>query len=249
MSLLEIRGLRVVIEGREILHGVDLAVRAGETVVLTGENGAGKSTAGMAVMGLIGKTEGEIRFEDKDISEFTVDERARMGIFMSWQAPVEIEGVSTEMMLRTIRNAAGEQSRDLNESGNITDVQSESSKGYLPYSETSLFDACRRMGVDAWLAKRDLNVGFSGGEKKKNELVQMIALKPKLAILDEVDSGLDREAARLASRVLRDFQKETGVAYLIITHNQWILEELKISQHYKLDSGLVKTGNVMGRRA
>lgn len=223
MKLLEVADLRVAIEGREILHGANLVVDAGETVVLIGKNGAGKSTLGAAVMGTLGGAQtsvgGSVKFRGEELMRLTVDERARRGLFMTWQMPVEIEGVSTLEMLRTVAAAQGRKGSEV---------------------EAAAMEACRRLGVDPWSVRRPLNVGFSGGEKKKNELVQMMALSPKLAILDEVDSGLDREAAARASRVLREFQEETGVAYLVVTHNRWILQELVVARRYEVDSGWVE---------
>ena len=214
-ALLEVQDLHVATDTKEILHGVSIDVKAGETVVLLGPNGAGKSTLAGVVMGTPGLkvTGGKMVFDGADITEMPVDERAKQGIFMAWQAPVEIPGVSVGEMLASV------------------DCQLPSA-----YAKT--------LELSPFILQRELNVGLSGGEKKKLEILQMMALGPKLAILDETDSGLDVDAARAVSRAVRDYQKEPGTALLIVTHNARILQELKVDKGYVLVEGRVaKTGD------
>ena len=215
MSLLEVKKLSVAVGDREILHAASIGVKRGETVVLLGQNGAGKSTLGAAIMGAPGLKimGGKIKFNGQDITELTSDKRAKLGVFMAMQNPVEIPGVSLKELLRT----AGGELKD----------------EYL-----------KALKLSPFLATRDLNVGFSGGEKKKAEILQMMCLKPKLAILDETDSGLDVDAARVVSQVIADYQKQTGMALLIVTHNARILQKLKVDKAYVLAEGrVIKEGD------
>ena len=250
MKLLEVRGLKVGVDGREILHGVDIGVGAGETVVLLGVNGAGKSTLAGAVMGVIGGREvvvqrevggeeeregagsarevevrGEVVFEGKNIEGMEMDARARAGIFMSWQAPVEVPGVTmTELLWTAIEERAGK-------GVSRREVEEKIARGI---SELKL---------EAFSAGREVNVGASGGERKAFEVLQMMVLGPKLAILDEIDSGLDVDAARRVSGVVAKWQRETGAGLLIISHNMRILEKLVVDRVYILDDGrIVKVG-------
>lgn len=242
--MLKVQDLQVATETKEILHGVSIEVKAGETVVLLGPNGAGKSTLAGAVMGMPGLrvTGGKMIFDGVDITEMPVDERAKQGIFMAWQAPVEIPGVSVLEMLRAANDtrvrvgsarrhgrAALPLGRDLREAPSIH-------QQLATYTKT--------LELSPFILQRELNVGLSGGEKKKLEILQMMALGPKLAILDETDSGLDVDAARAVSRAVRDYQKEQGTALLIVTHNARILQELKVDKVYVLVEGRVaKTGD------
>lgn len=225
-TLLSVQDLHVTTETREILHGVSVEVKAGETVVLLGPNGAGKSTLASAVMGAPGLkvTSGKMMFDGADITEMPVDERARAGIFMAWQAPVEIPGVSVSEVLLASECSSTRSSR--------------------PSIHQQLATYTRALELSPFILRRELNVGLSGGEKKKLEILQMMALAPKLAILDETDSGLDVDAARTVSRAVRDYQKEQGTALLIVTHNARILQELTVDKVYVLVDGKVaKTGD------
>lgn len=215
-ALLKVQNLHVATETQEILHGVSVEVKVGETVVLLGPNGAGKSTLASAVMGAPGLniTSGKMVFDGVDITELSVDERARQGIFMAFQAPVEIPGVSVQEML------------------------------FSAGSKKSPAEYAKRLELSPFILQRELNVGLSGGEKKKMEILQMMALNPKLAILDETDSGLDVDAARAVSKAVRNYQEETNLALLIVTHNARILQELKVDKVYVLVDGKVaKVGN------
>ncbi|MBR3180665.1 Fe-S cluster assembly ATPase SufC [Candidatus Saccharibacteria bacterium] len=219
-ALLKVKDLHVATEEKEILHGVSVEVLLGETVVLLGPNGAGKSSLASAVMGLPGLfvPSGKIEFDGAEITEEEIDERARRGIFMAWQAPVEIPGVGFRELLRV----ATEQP--------VTTPRN---------PEHRWASATKALELSPFMLQREVNVGLSGGEKKKLEILQMMALSPKLAILDETDSGLDVDAAKTVSKVIRDYQKETGLALLIVTHNARILQSLKVDKVYVLADGRV----------
>ena len=236
--MLKVSALKAAVGGREILHGLDLELRAGETVVLLGKNGAGKSTLAKALMR--GEWEdkrdyqekaastkksltiaGKIKFEGRDISNWSTEQRARAGMFLAAQQPVEVVGVSTTELLK-----ASLEARD-GKKWQIEDVQKE------------LALAAKKIAVNIFTAERELNVGFSGGEKKKNEILQMMVLKPKFAVLDEPDSGLDFQSTKRISQALADFQKETNIGYLIISHNLKILEKLPVAKVYLLEEGRI----------
>ena len=182
--LLTVKDLHVNVEDKEILHGVDLTINKGETHVLMGPNGTGKSTLGYALMGnpRYSVTEGEIWFQGKNITEEAVNERAKDGIFLSFQNPLEVPGVTLSAFIRSaLEQKTGKRIR-------LWDFKKE------------LARTMEILQMDPSYAERDLNVGFSGGEKKKAEILQLLMLKPSLAILDETDSGLDVDAVRTVSR-------------------------------------------------
>ena len=226
LSLLEIKNLVVSVSNnakrKEILHGVDLCVNENEIVTLLGPNGSGKSTVASAVAGMpkFKIDRGEILFNGERIDELSADKRARKGLFLSHQNPTEIPGISTSEMLY---NAFRERDPDFS----MEEVQ------------TRIFESAKKLDMDMWFADRELNVGFSGGEKKKNEILQMMVLSPKLAILDEIDSGLDVDASKVIMKALMDLQKETGMSLLIITHNMRVLPEIKVNRVYVMKSGNV----------
>ena len=225
-NLLEIKDLHVVASGREILKGLNLTVGKGEVHVLLGPNGAGKSTLVNTVMGhpQYKVTGGHILFEGEDITEAKTDERARKGLFLSFQNPEEIPGVSVENFLRTARGA----------------VTGRPLKVFAFQRE--LKSAMDELKMDESYAARALNVGFSGGEKKKNEILQMLMLRPKLAILDETDSGLDVDAVKIVSLGVKAYHDASN-GLLIITHNTRILEYIETTQvHVLVDGRIVKTG-------
>ncbi len=222
-ELLNVRDLHVTVEDREILRGVDFTVRAGETHVLMGPNGAGKSTFGNALMGnpAYHVTGGEASFQGQDLLGQSVSERAKNGLFMSFQNPLEVPGISLENFMRTaLEQRTGQRIR-------IWDFRKD------------LKAVLGVLQMDQSYARRDLNVGFSGGEKKKAEILQLLMLKPSLAILDETDSGLDVDAVRTVSRGVEEFQKNQDAALIIITHSTGILSSLHVDRVHVLVEGKI----------
>lgn len=223
-ALLEIQNLHVRVEEKEILHGVDLTVGQDETHVLMGPNGTGKSTLGYAITGnpTYSVTGGSIIFNGEDITELPVNERAKKGIFLSFQNPLEVPGVTLSAFIRSaLEQKTGDRLR-------------------LWDFKKKLKDAMALLDMDESYADRDLNVGFSGGEKKKAEILQLLMLKPSLAILDETDSGLDVDAVRTVSKGVEEYQKSMDGALIIITHSTRILESLKVDKTHVLVSGQMK---------
>ncbi len=227
-QLLSINGLCVNVEEKPILHGINLNIKKGETHVLMGPNGAGKSTLGYALMGnpKYEITSGIIQFNGKDLIEQSVDERAKDGIFLSFQNPLEVPGISLSNFIRNaLEQRSGKRIR-------LWDFQKEMKK------------AMEVLQMDPSYADRELNVGFSGGEKKKSEILQLLMLKPSLAILDETDSGLDVDAVRTVSRGVQEYQKNRKGALLVITHSTGILESLPVDfVHVLVDGTIVASGN------
>ncbi len=225
--LLEISNLHVSAGDKEILRGVNLTVGRDETHVLMGPNGTGKSTLGYAVTGnpAYTVTEGRIVFDGEDITELPVNERAKKGIFLSFQNPIEVPGVTLSAFIRSALE------------------QKSGSRLRLWDFKKKLRETMKQLGMDESYAERDLNVGFSGGEKKKAEILQMLMLEPKLAILDETDSGLDVDAVRTVSEGVRLFRERTHGSLLIITHSTRILEALSVDAAHVMEKGvIVKNG-------
>ncbi|WP_010232869.1 Fe-S cluster assembly ATPase SufC [Clostridium arbusti] len=226
-KLLDIKDIHVEAEGNEILKGLNLKVNKGEVHVIMGPNGAGKSTLVNVIMGhpKYKITSGDIIFEDERINDLKTDERARKGIFLSFQSPEEVPGITVEGLLRGARTA-------------ITGKPIK-----LMAFRKELKEKLEVLQFDESYASRYLNVGFSGGEKKKNEIIQMMMLNPKLAILDETDSGLDVDAVKIVSKGVNKF-KSNDNAIIIITHNSKILEDLRPDfVHIVLNGKVVKTGD------
>ena len=222
-ELLRISGLRAAAEGQEILHGVDLTIQSGQTHVIMGPNGAGKSTLGNVLMGnpAYEVTGGTVLFQGEDLLARSVDERARAGLFMSFQNPLEVPGISLENFIRTaLEQRTGQRIR-------LWDFRK------------TLKKALEVLQMDESYAARDLNVGFSGGEKKKAEILQLLLLSPTLAILDETDSGLDVDAVRTVSRGVEEFKKEKDSALIVITHSTGILSALEVDQVHVLVDGRI----------
>jgi Fe-S cluster assembly ATP-binding protein len=230
MPDLEIKNLHVAAGDKEILRGVDLAVSKGEIHAMMGPNGSGKSTLANAIMGHPGLevTEGEILYKGEDITEAGPDERARMGVFMAFQYPVSVPGVTVTKYLRTMMNAHRE----------------ERGEAQIPLKEfrTTVEEAMDLMQVPRDFSRRYLNEGFSGGEKKRMEMLQLALQRPQIAILDETDSGLDIDALRIVAKGVNTFAgPDLGV--LIITHYQRILHLIKPTAVHVMWSGrIVKQG-------
>ena len=229
--MISIKNLHANIEGKEILKGINLEVKAGEVHAIMGPNGSGKSTLASVLAGRDGYeiTEGSIAFENKNLLDLEAEERAREGIFLAFQYPVEIPGVSTTNFLKTamnqIRQHRGEKSLD--------------AVAFLKLMKSKM----KLVEIDQALLSRSLNEGFSGGEKKRNEIFQMAMLEPKLAILDETDSGLDIDALRIVAHGVNSLKSKDN-ASILITHYQRLLDYiLPDFVHVLFDGKIVKTGD------
>ncbi len=222
-ALLSVRGLSAAVDDKQILHGIDLEVPAGEVHVLMGPNGAGKSTLGHVCMGepTYTVTDGAVVFDGADITELTPDKRSRAGLFLSFQAPVEIPGVPLRSFLRA--TVTGREGLDLKNKEFKKRVR-------------ALAD---ELDLDRAYLNRELGVGFSGGEKKKVEMLQLLLLEPKLAILDETDSGLDVDALSVVSKGMQAYRERQDGTLLIITHNTRILEHLDVDRVHVMVKGRI----------
>jgi Fe-S cluster assembly ATP-binding protein len=230
MPLLEIKNLHVEIDGKEILKGVDLSVNAGEVHAIMGPNGSGKSTLAYVLAGKDGYTpsSGEVLFNGKDIFAMEPDERAAAGLFLAFQYPLEIPGVATITFLRTALNAQRKKRGDPELS--------------VPDFQRRLNAAAAQLGIDRDMLRRAVNVGFSGGEKKRNEILQMALLEPVLAVLDETDSGLDIDALKIAADGVNRLRAPQR-SFVVITHYQRLLNYIVPDVVHVLSRGrIVKTG-------
>jgi Fe-S cluster assembly ATP-binding protein len=230
MALLEIRDLHVEIDGKEILKGLDLTVNAGEVHAIMGPNGSGKSTLAYVLAGKAGyePTAGAVLFDGKNIFDMEPDERAAAGLFLAFQYPLEIPGVATMTFLRTALNAQRKK------------------RGEPEYSTPEFLKKVRAvakaLGIDQEMLRRGVNVGFSGGEKKRNEILQMALLEPRLAVLDETDSGLDIDALKIAADGVNRLRAPDR-AFVVITHYQRLLNYIVPDVVHVLSKGrIVKTG-------
>jgi len=227
--MLKIKNLKASVEKKQILKGLNLEIKAGEVHAIMGPNGSGKSTLANVLSGKKGyDIEGEILYDGFNLDQLSVEERAQKGIFLAFQYPVEIPGVNTNIFLRTalnsIRKSKGEKELD--------------TLSYLKLVK----EKSTELGIEEKFLSRQLNVGFSGGEKKKNEILQMKLLQPKLSILDETDSGLDIDALKIVAEGVNSYKNKTN-AFLIITHYQRLLEYIKPDYIHVLSKGkIVKTG-------
>jgi len=228
--MLKIKNLHATIDGKEILKGLDLEVGAGELHAIMGPNGSGKSTLGYVLAGRDGYeiTEGSIEFEGRDLAEMEPEERAAAGLFLAFQYPVEIPGVNNAYFLRAAlnaqRKARGEPEVD--------------SMSFLKGVRESL----KQLKMDDSLLKRAVNEGFSGGEKKRNEIVQMAVLQPRLAVLDETDSGLDIDALKLVAEGINRL-RDANRSFVVITHYQRLLDHLTPDRVHVLSGGrIVESG-------
>ena len=229
--MLSIKNLHASIEDKEILKGINLEIKAGEVHAIMGPNGAGKSTLSSIIAGneTYEVTDGEILLENEDISEFSVEERAHKGIFLSFQYPVEIPGVSVTNFIKT----------------SINETRKANGKEDMPANEMlkMIREKSELLEIDRKFLSRSLNEGFSGGEKKRNEIFQMAMLEPKLAILDETDSGLDIDALRIVANGVNKLKNENN-AVLVITHYQRLLDYIIPNfVHVLMDGKIVKSGD------
>jgi len=228
--MLKIKNLKATINEKLILKGLDLDIKPGEIHAIMGPNGSGKSTLANVLSGKNGyEVEGEINFEGLNLNDLKIEERAQKGIFLAFQYPLEIPGVNTNNFLKTslnsVRKARGEKELDT-----------------LTFLKL-IKEKAKELNIDEKFLSRQLNVGFSGGEKKKNEILQMKLLEPKLSILDETDSGLDIDALRIVADGVNSYKNKEN-AFLIITHYQRLLDYIKPDYIHVLSAGrIIKTGN------
>ncbi|MDT2614242.1 Fe-S cluster assembly ATPase SufC [Enterococcus dongliensis] len=229
MSVLEIKDLHVAIDDKEILKGVNLVMKTGEIHAIMGPNGTGKSTLSAAVMGNPNYevTKGEILFDGKNILDLEVDERARLGLFLAMQYPSEIPGISNAEFMRAAINARHEENEKISVMQFLKKLDKKMALLNMPEE----------------MAERYLNEGFSGGEKKRNEILQLLMIEPTFAILDEIDSGLDIDALKVVSKGINEMRnKEFGA--LIITHYQRLLNYIVPDVvHIMMDGRVVMTGD------
>ena len=228
--MLEIKNLKASIDNKEILNSINLSIKSGEVHAIMGPNGSGKSTLSNILSGKKGyEISGEIKFENDNLLELEIEERAHKGIFLAFQYPLEIPGVNVNNFLKTslnaIKKANGQKELDAIE---FLKLLKEKSSG---------------LKIGDEILSRHLNVGFSGGEKKKNEILQMSILNPKLSILDETDSGLDIDALKVVSKGVNSLRNPKN-SFLIITHYQRLLNYIKPDFVHVLKNGkIIKTGN------
>jgi Fe-S cluster assembly ATP-binding protein len=230
MTLLEIKNLQVTVGDRQILNGLDLVVNKGEVHAIMGPNGSGKSTLAHVLAGKADYdvTGGEVLLEGEDLLAMDVDERAAKGVFLAFQYPIEIPGVATMTFLRTAMNA---QRKKRGEDELST-----------PEFMKRVRDAAAKLSIDPDMLRRPVNVGFSGGEKKRNEILQMALLEPKLAVLDETDSGLDIDALKIVADGVNRLRSPER-AMIVITHYQRLLEHIVPDVVHVLSRGrIVRTG-------
>ncbi|MFH0943256.1 MAG: Fe-S cluster assembly ATPase SufC [Candidatus Beckwithbacteria bacterium] len=238
--LLEVVNLKVKAEGKEVLKGVNLQVGVGETVALMGPNGSGKSSLAYSLLGLPNYqvSEGRVSLEGKDLFKMSVTERAKIGLFLGWQQPIGVKGVSLEQLLRTAvmscKNAACERTGQAKKCFQLDEFRRELNR------------KVKLLKIEPNWLNRSINVKFSGGEKKKLEVLQLLMLKPALAILDEPDSGLDIDSLRVVSRGIVEAKKENPkLGLLLITHYQRLLKQVKPDRVVVMKAGqIVKEGGL-----
>lgn len=210
--MLSIKNLEIKVEGKTVISDFSIEVEAGEVVALTGPNGSGKSSIAMTLMGSAQYIvdSGEIIFDGVDLLKLSMDERARIGLFVSWQNPISIPGVSIFSFCKALQKTTT----------SLTDF-----KKYLE-------ELAEKVGLPKEYVLRNVNEGFSGGERKRLELFQLLLLKPKLAILDEIDSGMDTDGIKILGKIIKEM-KNSGTSFVIITHNNQLIKELEIERVWK----------------
>lgn len=230
--MLEIKDLKVNIEDKEILKGLDLKINPGEIHVIMGQNGAGKSTLVKTISAHYDceVTDGKIEYKGKDLLELEVSDRAKEGIFLSFQNPVEVKGVNNSYFLKTA----------VNEKRKHAGLDELDAMDFLKLTK----DELAKFDIDRKLLQRDLNDGFSGGEKKRNELIQLLLLKPDLIMLDEIDSGLDVDAVKTVANVVNSLLEDKSKSLLMITHYDKLLYQIRPDfVHIVHDGKIVRTGD------
>jgi len=230
LAMLEIKNLQVTVDGREILKGLDLTVHKGEVHAIMGPNGSGKSTLAHVLAGKADYevTGGEVKFDGVDLLALTPDERAAAGVFLAFQYPLEIPGVATMTFLRTALNAQRKKRGEPELS--------------TPDFLKRVREAAKKLDIDQEMLRRPVNVGFSGGEKKRNEILQMALLEPKLGVLDETDSGLDIDALKVVADGVNRLRSPER-AMVVITHYQRLLDHIVPDIVHVLSKGrIVRTG-------
>jgi Fe-S cluster assembly ATP-binding protein len=228
--MLKIKNLHAQVEDKDILKGIDLEIKAGEIHAIMGPNGSGKSTLASVITGKeeYEMTEGKILFDDEDLDEVSPEERAHKGIFMSFQYPIEIPGITTTNFIKTA----------------INETRKAKGENDMPAKDMlkMLREKCDLLDIDQKFLSRSINDGFSGGEKKRNEIFQMAMLEPKLAILDETDSGLDIDALKIVANGVNKLKNEDN-AVMVITHYQRLLDYIVPDYvHVLFDGKIVKSG-------
>ena len=228
--MLKIKNIHAKIEDKGILNGIDLEIKAGEIHAIMGPNGSGKSTLASVITGKeeYEVTDGQILFEDEDLEEVSPEERAHKGIFMSFQYPIEIPGITTTNFIKTA----------------INETRKSRGENDMPAKDMlkMLREKCDLLDIDQKFLSRSINDGFSGGEKKRNEIFQMAMLEPKLAILDETDSGLDIDALKIVASGVNKLKSKDN-AVLVITHYQRLLDYIVPDYvHVLFDGKIVKSG-------
>ena len=230
MALLEIRNLHVSVDGKQILNGLNLSVEKGQVAAIMGPNGSGKSTLAHVLAGKddYDITDGQVLFDGEDMLALAPDERAAKGLFLAFQYPLEIPGVATMTFLRTALNAQRKKRGEEEISA--------------PDFNRRVFEAAGKLGIDRDMLRRGVNVGFSGGEKKRNEILQMALLEPRLAVLGETDSGLDIDALKVVSDGVNRLRSPER-AFVVITHYQRLLDYIVPDVVHVLSRGrIVRTG-------
>ena len=229
--MLKIKNLHAKVEGKDILKGINLEIKAGEVHAIMGPNGSGKSTLASVITGKeeYEMTEGEILFETENLEDISPEERAHKGIFMSFQYPIEIPGITTTNFIKTA----------INETRKARGQNDMPAKDMLKM----LREKCDLLDIDQKFLSRSINDGFSGGEKKRNEIFQMAMLEPKLAILDETDSGLDIDALKIVANGVNKLKRQDN-AVMVITHYQRLLDHIIPDYvHVLFDGKIVKSGS------